>query len=179
MTTTWREEPHLSGPVAIRTTFLVGHPGESEAAFERLAEFVKQAEFDHMGAFTFSREEGTVAALLPNRVTAKVAKQRRTQLMRLQRAISRTKMKALVGKELEVLVEGVSDESEYLLQGRWAGQAPEIDGRVYLTDGTAQAGDLVRARITSFADYDLAGEIVSVTKPRGGRVRATRLPVVA
>ena len=164
--------------VTLRTTFLVGHPGETDEAFERLHEFIRQAEFERVGVFTFSREEGTVSALLPGRVTAKLAKQRRTALMRLQRSISRRHMKALVGKELEVLVEGPSEESEYLLEGRWAGQAPDIDGVVYLTDGDANPGDFVRAKVTTFADYDLAASIVAVADPTIRPVRR-QLPVLA
>ncbi len=161
--------------VVIRTTFLVGHPGETEASFERLTQFVREAELDRVGVFTFSSEEGTVSAELPEAVPPAEAKRRRTALLRVQRGISKAKQKAMVGRELEVLVEGVSDESEYLLQGRWAGQAPEIDGCVYLADGDAQAGDFVRARVTTTADYDLAASIVEVSMPWTRR----RLPVVA
>jgi ribosomal protein S12 methylthiotransferase len=164
--------------IVIRTTFLVGHPGESPAAFDRLCRFVEEVEFDRMGAFTFSSEEGTVSATLADTVPARTARTRRTTLMRLQRAVSKRKQKALVGRELDVLVEGASDESEYLLQGRWAGQAPEVDGTVYLADGGARPGDFVRARITGFADYDLAASIVEVADPRP-RAVGVRLPVVA
>jgi ribosomal protein S12 methylthiotransferase len=169
--------------LVLRTTFLVGHPGESDEAFARLEQFVKDCEFDRLGVFTFSKEDGTVAAMLPERVPAKVAKQRRTRLMRLQREISKRKQKALVGSEIEVLVDGVSPESEHLLVGRWYGQAPEIDGVVYLTDGTARPGDLVRARVQKFADYDLAASIESVIEPAAAPIKApragVRLPVVA
>jgi ribosomal protein S12 methylthiotransferase len=163
--------------IVIRTTFLVGHPGETQASFDRLCGFVEEMEFDRVGVFTFSSEEGTVSATLGDTVAARVAKARRTALMRLQRAISKRKQKALVGRELEVLVEGASDESEYLLAGRWAGQAPEIDGVVYLADGQARAGDFVRARVTGYADYDLAASIVDVSDPRK-RAVGVRLPVL-
>jgi ribosomal protein S12 methylthiotransferase len=163
--------------IVIRTTFLVGHPGETEESFQALCDFVKATELDRVGVFTFSPEDGTASATLGDVVPAAQAKKRRTALMRLQRGISKRRQARLLGRELEVLVEGVSDESEYLLEGRWAGQAPEIDGVVYLTDGAAQAGDVVRARVTSFADYDLAASIVEVVRP--GRARALRLPVVA
>jgi ribosomal protein S12 methylthiotransferase len=163
--------------IVIRSTFLVGHPGEDEAAFQRLCDFVKATELDRVGVFTFSPEEGTVSATLPETVPAAEAKKRRTALMRLQRGVSKRRQKRLVGREIEVLVEGVSDESEYLLQGRWAGQAPDIDGVVYLADGTAEAGDLVRARVTSYADYDLAASILEVVRPWTAPKR--RLPVVA
>src|SRR5262249_47706495 len=137
----------------------------------------RAAELDRVGVFTFSSEEGTVSHELGEIVPPAVAKKRRTELMRLQRTISKKRNKKLVGREIEVLGEGVSDEAEYLLQGRWAGQAPEIDGVVYLTDGAAQAGDLVRARVTKVADYDLAASIVDVARPWKKAARV-RLPVV-
>ena len=163
--------------ITIRTTFLVGHPGETDEAFDNLAAFVRSAELDRVGVFTFSPEEGTASATLAEPVPAAVARKRRTALMRIQRGVSKRRQARLLGKELEVLVSGVSDESEYLLEGRWAGQAPEIDGVVYLADGAAQPGDIVRARVTSYADYDLAASIVGMVRPyHKGRVR---LPVVA
>jgi ribosomal protein S12 methylthiotransferase len=160
--------------LVLRTTFLVGHPGETDEAFERLVAFVKAARFERLGVFTFSKEEGTVSAMLPERVPAAVAKKRRTALMRAQREISKQQQKALVGKSLEVMVEGVSSESEYLLQGRWYGQAPEIDGVVYLTDGTARPGDIVRARVRKYADYDLAAEIEAVVDPAGAPAKSAK-----
>jgi ribosomal protein S12 methylthiotransferase len=174
--------------LVLRTTFLVGHPGETDESFERLKEFVAAARFERLGVFTFSKEEGTAAAELDGEVPKATAKKRRTALMRLQRQISKAQQKAMVGRDIDVLVEGVSDESEYLLQGRWYGQAPEIDGVVYLTDGEARPGDIVRARVTSYADYDLAASIQAVADPApvtvAGRRSARaagglRLPVVA
>ncbi len=143
----------------LRTTFIVGHPGETDAEFEELFQFVREAEFDRAGAFTYSPEPGTVSATLADPVAPELAEERRQRLMELQRQISRRKHEALVGRELEVLVEGVSSESEYLLEGRWYGQAPGIDGVVYLADGTARPGDLVRARVTQGGDYDLAASL--------------------
>jgi ribosomal protein S12 methylthiotransferase len=150
----------------LRTTFIVGHPGESDAAFQKLTDFVREAELDRVGVFTFSREEGTVAALLPGRVPAKEADARRRELLRVQREISKKKLRALRGSTLEVLVEGPSDESEYILMGRHEGQAPEIDGQVYLSLPAEAAaapapGDLVRAVVTHSAEYDLAAELVA------------------
>jgi ribosomal protein S12 methylthiotransferase len=173
--------------IVIRTTFLVGHPGETPEAFARLSDFIERSRFERLGVFTFSKEEGTPAAQLGEEVPRNEAKKRRTALMRLQRAISKQQQKALVGQEIEVLVDGVSDESEYLLQGRWYGQAPEIDGVVYLTDGEARPGDLVRAKVTKYADYDLAASIVDVVDAaavkvpgrRRARAAGLRLPVVA
>jgi len=145
--------------VVLRSTFIVGHPGETEAAFDRLCDFVREAELDHVGVFTYCREEGTVSAMLPGRVSDEEAEQRRDELMAIQREISRAKNEARVGTELDVLVEGISDESDLLLQGRWAGQAPEIDGSVYLADGAAERGAIVRARVTEASDYDLAATL--------------------
>jgi ribosomal protein S12 methylthiotransferase len=154
--------------VTLRTTFIVGHPGETEEAFQRLCDFVREAEMDRVGVFNFSREEGTVAALLPKRVPQKEVDARRRELLRIQREISKKKLRAMRGKTIEVLVEGASDESEYLLMGRHEGQAPEIDGQVYLSfpegagDAAAPApGTLLLARVTHSAEYDLAAEIVA------------------
>lgn len=145
--------------VVIRTTFIVGHPGETQEEFDELCAFVAESNFDRAGAFTYSVEPGTTSALLPHRVDAEVAAARQQQLMEIQRQISRARHEAMVGKELTVLVEGVSSESEYLLEGRWYGQAPGIDGTTYLADGTVPAGSLVRARVTQASDYDLAATL--------------------
>jgi ribosomal protein S12 methylthiotransferase len=168
--------------VTLRTTFIVGHPGESEAAFQTLCEFVEEAEFDRVGVFTYSVEEGTHSATLGDRVPARTMERRRRELMRLQRKISRKKMKAMVGRDLDVLVEGPSEESEYLSVGRHQGQAPEIDGSVFLALGdgiaTPRAGDLVRAKVTAFADYDLSATVESVVQKSRMKSRA-RLPVIS
>ena len=149
--------------VTLRSTFIVGHPGETETAFQRLCDFIREAELDRVGVFNYSREEGTVAALLPNRVPQKEIDARRRELLRIQRQISKKKMKALRGQELDILVEGQSDESEYVLMGRHQGQAPEIDGQVYLSldgDFTPAPGSFVRARVTHSAEYDLAAQVL-------------------
>jgi ribosomal protein S12 methylthiotransferase len=145
--------------VVIRTTFIVGHPGETQAEFDELCEFVADAKFERAGAFTYSIEPGTTSAMLPNRVDPQVAEERQQVLMEIQRKISRARNEAMVGKELSVLVEGVSSESEYLLEGRWYGQAPGIDGVTYLADGQVPSGSLVRARVTQASDYDLAATL--------------------
>jgi ribosomal protein S12 methylthiotransferase len=145
--------------VVLRTTFIVGHPGETEAEFDELCEFVAESKFDRAGAFTYSIEPGTVSAMLPNRVDPAIAEARQQKLMEIQRQISRARHEAMVGTEIEVLVEGESQESEYLLEGRWYGQAPGIDGVTYLTDGSVPAGSLVRARVTQASDYDLAASL--------------------
>jgi ribosomal protein S12 methylthiotransferase len=145
--------------LVLRTTFIVGHPGETDDEFKQLCDFVAESSFDRAGAFTYSIEPGTTSALLPNRVDPAVMAERQETLMEIQRKISRARHEAMVGKEIEVLVEGVSSESEYLLEGRWYGQAPGIDGVTYLANGEAQPGDLVRAKVTQAADYDLAASL--------------------
>jgi ribosomal protein S12 methylthiotransferase len=145
--------------VVLRTTFIVGHPGETAEEFEELCAFVEESKFDRAGAFTYSIEPGTTSAMLPNRVEPEVMAERQQRLMEIQRKISRERHEAMVGKELAVLVEGVSSESEYLLEGRWYGQAPGIDGVTYLSDGQVPAGSLVRARVTQASDYDLAATL--------------------
>jgi ribosomal protein S12 methylthiotransferase len=149
----------------LRTTFIAGHPGETDAAFARLCDFVREADLDHVGVFNFSREEGTVAALLPKRVPQKEIDARRRELLRIQREVSKKRLRAMRDQTLRVLVEGPSDESEYLLMGRHEGQAPEIDGQVYLSLPPEAAapipGSFVDARVTHAAEYDLAAEIVA------------------
>ncbi len=113
----------------LRTTFIVGHPGETDAAFASLCDFVREADLDRVGVFNYSREEGTVAALLPRRVPAQEIDARRCELLRIQREVSKKKLRAMRGKVIDVLVEGPSDESEYLLMGRHEGQAPRSTGK--------------------------------------------------
>jgi ribosomal protein S12 methylthiotransferase len=145
--------------VVLRTTFIVGHPGETAAEFDELCAFVEESRFDRAGAFTFSVEPGTVSAILPHRVDPDIAAERQQTLMEIQRKISRARHEAMVGREIEVLIEGESSESEHLMEGRWYGQAPGIDGVTYLSDGQAAPGSLVRARITQASDYDLAASL--------------------
>ena len=145
--------------VVLRTTFIVGHPGETDAEFDELCGFVADSKFERAGAFTFSIEPGTVSAILPNRVDPEVCAERQQTLMEIQRKISLAHNEAMVGKELEVLIEGESSESEYLMEGRWYGQAPGIDGVMYLSDGRPAPGSLVRARVTQATDYDLAATL--------------------
>jgi ribosomal protein S12 methylthiotransferase len=171
--------------LTLRTTFIVGHPGETTEAFGRLCEFVQAAQFDHLGVFCYSPEEGTHSATLGELVPAKEAERRRRELLRLQRSISKKRQRALRGQLLEVLVEGQSEESEFLLQGRYAGQAPDIDGRVYLTlgDGAAdlvlRPGDLVAAKVTGSADYDLATTVESLLQPAYRAPQSVKLRVVS
>jgi ribosomal protein S12 methylthiotransferase len=145
--------------VVLRTTFIVGHPGETDAEFDELCEFVAESKFDRAGAFTYSIEPGTTSAMLPNRVDPLVSRARQEKLMEIQRQISRARHETMVGKEIDVLVEGVSEETDYLLEGRWYGQAPGIDGVTYLANGSAEPGQIVKARVTQAADYDLAASL--------------------
>src|SRR5262249_28377045 len=134
-------------------------PGETPEEFAELCAFVEESKFDRAGAFTYSIEPGTTSAMLPNRVDADVMAERQQTLMEIQRKISRERHEAMVGKELAVLVEGESPESEYLMEGRRYGQAPGIDGVTYLTDGRVPPGSLVKARVTQASDYDLAATL--------------------
>lgn len=147
------------GHIYLRTTMLVGHPGETEAAFQRLYDFIEEGEVDHLGVFPWSREEGTPSALLPGRIDPEIAEERRLALMELQEEIRQRKHEAMVGQVLEVLVDGVSEESDLLLEGRHEGQAPQIDGKVILTDGTGKPGDLRRARVTQADANDLVATL--------------------
>ena len=148
--------------LVFRTSFIVGHPGETEADFAELEDFVRWAEFDHVGVFLYSLEEGTRSGEMGDEaVDEKVAEARHRKLMRLQRPISRERLKARIGTELDVLVDGISDESEFLLEGRWWGQAPEVDGKVYLANGAAQPGEVRRALVTDAADYDLVADLLT------------------
>jgi ribosomal protein S12 methylthiotransferase len=153
--------------VAIRTSFIVGFPGETEEDFQRLLGFVREAEFDNVGVFTFSDEEGTSSFDLPGRIPARVKDARRRRLMALQKKISAKRNRARVGARVEVLVEGPHPDSDLLLRGRTAGQAPEIDGQVILNDGTAEAGSFVTAEVTEAHPYDLVARICT-GGPGGG-----------
>jgi ribosomal protein S12 methylthiotransferase len=146
--------------VAIRTTFIVGFPGETAEDFGQLLEFVKASRFDHVGVFTYSDEEGTASHRLRGRVPARVKESRRRRLMALQKEISSRKNRARVGERVEVLVEGMHADTDLLLRGRTASQAPEIDGQVIINDGTAEAGTFATVEITEAHPYDLVGRIV-------------------
>jgi ribosomal protein S12 methylthiotransferase len=145
--------------LVFRTAFIVGHPGETDEEFEELCEFVRWARFERMGVFRYSDEETSHSGTLGDKVPARVASSRHRKLMTLQRRIAREANKAFIGQELEVLVEGQSDEHDLVVQGRHAGQAPEIDGAVYLSGGLATPGEFRRVRVTQASDYDLVGEL--------------------
>lgn len=146
--------------IALRTSVIVGFPGETDKDFAELLDFVREARFDHLGTFVFSPEEGTPAFKLPDRVSARVAEERKHAVMEAQRGIAREKNRELVGSSMEVLVEGPSDETEHLIAARHQGQAPEIDGIVYINEGEPPIGDFCTVEITEAHDYDLVGKVV-------------------
>lgn len=143
--------------ISLRTSLIVGFPGETEKHFRALYDFVGEVRFDHLGAFKYSAEEGTPASRLAGSVPEPVKEERLGLLMDLQKKISWQKHRALVGRKMEVLVEG-QDQQRRLLRGRLKTQAPEIDGSVFLK-GKAKPGDWVEARITRALPYDLIGQI--------------------
>jgi ribosomal protein S12 methylthiotransferase len=145
--------------IAVRTSILVGFPGETGEQFEALLEFLAAARFDRVGAFVYSREEGTPAARLTRRVPPEQARERYRRVMELQQGISLHLNQAWVGAEIEVLVEAAADRP-FAWRGRSRRDAPEIDGVVYLRGADARPGEMVRARITGAREYDLEGEIV-------------------
>ncbi len=148
----------------IRTTLIVGFPGETEENFQELKEYVKEFEFDYAGVFKYSREEDTVAYGLPDQVPEEIKERRYVELVNLQSEIAEKKNRKLLGQEIEVMIEGVSSESEYLLEGRTRGQALEIDGKVLTTDGTAKPGEIVKVKFEQNFEYDFVGPIVKNEK---------------
>lgn len=148
----------------IRTTLIVGFPGETEENFQELMDYVREFEFDYAGVFKYSREEDTVAYNLPNQVPEKIKEKRYAELVNLQSEIAERKNRRLLGEEIEVMIDGVSSESEYLLEGRTRGQALEIDGKVLTTDGTAKPGEIVKVKFEQNFEYDFVGPIVENEK---------------
>lgn len=144
----------------IRTQFIVGFPGETEEDFQELLDFVRTQRFDRVGCFIYSPEEGTAGGKMEQTVDEDTKQRRHDELMALQAEISRDKHADFVGREVDVLVEGLSEETDLLLQGRMSQQAPDIDGVVLINDGEAKVGEIVRVRISESHDYDLVGEIV-------------------
>jgi len=146
--------------ISLRTTVMVGFPGETEAAFRRLLGFVKKAEFDHLGAFVFSPEKGTAAGRMKNPVERELAERRRDRIMRLQARISRNKNEGRIGQVHSVLIESAGDGKYSLPVGRTAFMAPEVDGQVFIRGGVEAVGRIVPVRITAAGTYDLVGERV-------------------
>lgn len=147
--------------LVFRTTFIVGHPGETEADFQTLMDFVRETRFERLGVFKYSQEEGTHAAKRTDHVLTIHKEDRYHRLMTLQQGISNEMQQAMVGQVIEVLVEGRSEETDLLLQARSYGQAPEIDGVTYINEGWAEPGDIVRAEVVDAGDYDLVARILA------------------
>ena len=146
--------------IALRTTFITGFPGETDEHFRHLLEFVREIEFDHIGVFTYFHEEGTTAFNYQDLVPNEIAVSRRDELMSVQQEINRKKNKARVGEVLPVLIEGADPEEEYLVTGRLATQAPEIDGQVIIEESDVEIGQIVPMLITGSTDYDLVARQV-------------------
>ena len=147
--------------VAFRTAFIVGFPGETEEAYDELKTYVTEREFDRVAVFLYSDEEDTSALALEEKVERAVMEERRNELLAIQEDIASAQGQSRIGSVMDVLVEGPSEETPLLLEGRHEGLAPEIDGVVYINDGTADPGDLVTVEITDATTYDLVGHIVT------------------
>ena len=173
--------------LVVRTSIIVGFPGETDAEFEELCQDLEKLELDHVGVFSYSKEEGTKAAEMEGHLHANVKRKRRKTLIELLQKQRGSKLSKLIGTEVEVMIEGVSEETELLIQARMPTQAQEIDGRVLINDlgdlgeiagqaaseapseaagvPTLKPGDLARVRITELADMDLVASLIAVTKP--------------
>jgi ribosomal protein S12 methylthiotransferase len=143
-----------------RSAFIVGHPGETDQDFSELIDFVEWAELDHVGVFKYSDEETAASFTQDEKVKPVTISNRWRKLMGVQRKIARKKNKRLIGRELDVLVEGPSEEHELVMAGRHAGQAPDIDGQVYIGGGEVERGQMRRVKINQAADYDLVGDVI-------------------
>jgi len=146
--------------ITLRTSFIVGFPGETREQYNKLLAFVEEGHFDRVGTFRYSREEGTPAAKFDNQVPARTKTSRLNRLMKAQARVSFSKNRALLGRTEKVLVEGYSEETDLLLKGRGERHAPDIDGHFLITAGEANIGDYVQLKITDSSEYDLIGEIV-------------------
>ncbi|SHO46177.1 30S ribosomal protein S12 methylthiotransferase RimO [Desulfopila aestuarii] len=151
--------------VALRTTFLVGFPGETERDLDELITFLKDSQLDHVGVFPYANEEGCGSEHFPGQVDDEEKLSRRDRILAVQAEISTEIQKKYIGREELVLVEGVSRETDLLLEGRTRFQAPDVDGCVYINDGTANPGDLVKVLIEESQVYDLVGGIVGEAQP--------------
>jgi len=150
--------------VTLRTSFIVGFPGETEPEFEELCDFVRESQFDWMGAFGYSDQDGASAFSLEEKLPEPEIERRRKRLMQIQRKISKRKKKTLVGQEFDLVLEGISEESDLLLEGRTPMHAPEIDGKVFVNDVPEglepKFGEFYRCQVTEAHDYDLVARIV-------------------
>jgi ribosomal protein S12 methylthiotransferase len=157
--------------VAVRTSMIVGFPGETQSEFEELCSFVEAAQFDRLGVFSYSDQETSGSYHLDGKIDKKTIYNRRRALMSLQRRISLKRNRALIGREFPVLIEGPSQETELLWEGRLSTQAPEIDGVCYINDFGSdsiapRSGEMRTLRVTEAHDYDLVGELTGLPEPR-------------
>jgi len=162
--------------IAIRTTFIVGFPGEGDAELEELIDFVEATGFDHLGVFTYSWQEENPGSSLGDPIEDELKQERRARVLEAQQAVSLARHRQLIGRTLPAIVNGPLEEMEVLTDGRLKRQAPEIDGRLIINDGTAEAGSLIEAEITEAHPYDLVGRVVRVVEPPAAMPRM--LPVV-
>lgn len=149
----------------LRTSLIAGYPGETEADVDELEAWMKEIRFDRLGIFEFSPEEGTAASERVGQIPDEVKRERRDRLMAVQQEIHAEKMRALMGQELDILVDGISEEHEIVLEGRYYGQAPEVDGKVFLSYeqtecDMADTGDIVKVRVVDSSEYDLVGNVL-------------------
>ena len=155
-----REIPNAT----FRTSVIVGFPGETQEDFKELRDFLEEFQFDYVGVFKYSREEDTKAYDMDNQVPEEIKEERWVELTNLQSKIAENKNRGMLGQTVEVMIDGVSTESEYLLEGRTKGQALEIDGKVLTNDGTAKPGEIVKVKLEQNFDYDFIGPIVENEK---------------
>jgi ribosomal protein S12 methylthiotransferase len=167
--------PHIT----LRTSFIVGFPGETKADFAELCAFVKDQDFEHVGVFRFSREEGTPSFDLADQIAPELIEERFVKLGEILRKKSKKKKDERVGQRLECIVDGRSEETELLIAARHKGQAPEVDGTTYINDGEAKAGDLVEVEITESFDYDLVGHVTRMLRPAPVRPEHARLDLAS
>ena len=145
--------------IVIRTTFIVGFPGETEEDFKELINFIEDIKFDKLGVFEYSKEEGTSASLLDNQIPDEIKENRKNQIMSIQNEISSEVLSEKINEKLEILIEEKIDENNYV--GRTYMDAPEIDGVTYITsDKNLNIGDFVNVKIIDSLDYDLVGELI-------------------
>lgn len=181
----------ISG-VALRTSFIVGFPGETEQDFRALCDFVRQAEFDWMGVFAYSDEESSGSYHCDGKVDSETIARRRSELMAIQQKISRRKLREKIGSTFTAMLEGPSKDNEFVWEARLEGMAPEIDGRIYITDiaGISEEselpppGSMAGVEITEAQDYDLVGRVTEIisrnhTTPRATSVAAQPFPILA
>ncbi len=147
--------------ISFRSNVIVGYPGETEAEFNELKEFVRQFNFDYLGVFAYSHEENTASFLLPEQLDEETKQRRREELLAVQQEASKENLKKYIGKTIPVLLEGPSEESELLWAGRYEGQAPDVDGNVLITDGPVGQGKIHNVLIEETMEYDLIGRVVN------------------